>query len=372
MSFSTWISRFPFANCLRAFGSSRSVGFDTPVFNQQESVSTWPPKSGEFWLLHRLSSEPVCVLPASHSVNSPHKLVFGPAGSGRSMLMARLALAAHEAGNLVVVLDMRGARPLYQLTQHLGGTTYEITSREHVDALLAAKTERVAPLFNPVNRFLYIAMGSPELFTNTAISPEGSLVGQATAPVQQLVWQMLQGLDRHLASTGRRLTVIINELEAECLNEACNDQMRDYLASAPALNRDTIWGWLCVPDSLFNDNYPAALTLLEAAGTQFLLGDRRYAAVASCGEEPAGYDELLFSTAEKHGFCTLSHSEREVLVRFVGSGGPSAVYRSKLSAEVLSPYLIPAPQSFIPASAFNTWAQTPAVANRAVDLPLNS
>lgn len=61
-----------------------------------------------------------------------HTLVLGPAGSGRSLLLARLSRQAHQDERQVVVISMRGSQgPLYHLARYLAGTTRDLITREH-------------------------------------------------------------------------------------------------------------------------------------------------------------------------------------------------------------------------------------------------
>lgn len=92
------------------------------------------PKPGELWLNHRLTGVPCCALVASPRAAgdlSDHKLVLGPSGSGRTLLLARLGKVAHTAGRTVVFIEQSargGTSPLRQVTERLDGSAVDLST----------------------------------------------------------------------------------------------------------------------------------------------------------------------------------------------------------------------------------------------------
>jgi hypothetical protein len=104
----------------------------TPTAAPLASPSPTPALPGELWLLDRITGCPRLALPASPRAAgrvSDHKLVLGPSGAGRTVLLARLGLAAYEAGRAVVLIEQtdRGeASALHQLANRLGGPAHRL------------------------------------------------------------------------------------------------------------------------------------------------------------------------------------------------------------------------------------------------------
>jgi hypothetical protein len=119
------------------------------------------PVAGDLWLKTPVSQLPVRALPGrlnnyTNCYNN-NKIVLGGAGAGRSVMMGRLARAAHEKGNQVVMVAMMQHKDaLYHYTQKAGGTTREIKTKSQAR-------------FNP---FWF-----PERLTGSAKRPPEELLG---------------------------------------------------------------------------------------------------------------------------------------------------------------------------------------------------
>lgn len=92
---------------------------------------------GDLWLKTPVSQVPVKALPANmlkyKDIFSRDKLVVGGAGSGRSLMTGRLCQAAHEKGNIVVMVATRYRnQAMYQLANKAGGAIREIGSYNQV------------------------------------------------------------------------------------------------------------------------------------------------------------------------------------------------------------------------------------------------
>ena len=94
-------------------------------------------RPGELWL-HTAAGPCLAVARSprwEQDAANDNKLVLGHAGSGRHLMLARLARTAHEAGNHVVVLNNFRANPnnpgpLWMLTQTLGGAFRSLNEPE--------------------------------------------------------------------------------------------------------------------------------------------------------------------------------------------------------------------------------------------------
>lgn len=100
----------------------------TELLEAREATLRQLQQPGELWL-HGPDGPKLAVarFPREQGAATDNKLVLGPAGSGRSLMLARLARTAHAAGNQVVILDHTGSNPrnrgaLWHLTRTKGGT----------------------------------------------------------------------------------------------------------------------------------------------------------------------------------------------------------------------------------------------------------
>ena len=105
---------------------------------ESEGIARDKQQPGEFWL-HGAAGPQLAVArypQAEQGAANDNKLVLGHAGSGRSLLVSRLARTAHEAGNQVVVLawayNPHYAGPLSCLLHKLEGEFKQISTADQL------------------------------------------------------------------------------------------------------------------------------------------------------------------------------------------------------------------------------------------------
>lgn len=401
-------------------------------------------KPGELWLHTEAGPKRALARYARQqgAVND-NKLVLGPAGSGRSLLLGRLAKTASEAGGCVVVLDSFGVNlnnpgPLWMLTFSQGGTFASLdrpgqlsfnpfwmpdagysgwrmpqaparlpTGEEmQAIALLLANLLRLSRYDAPVTEekvqgWLYDAVAayyaSPEMqasdhnpcfkaFVNVVLAlprtgevewlnaefidwltqvsqpyreggelealldashfqaqaafarpgqgmtyidfgldasaasaadtpefkqaPWGNPAAQAQTRVLML---LLHTLDFRMGQREQRLTIVADELHYDSLGSRMATYLAGYLGRGPQYNRELVVGWHESPATVFQEQHPAARTILAHCGTHILL-----AGTLSHFDKAAKYAPLDLTEEETDTLTGLSCGTRELMVRRPG------------------------------------------------------